>query len=148
MFLFFINIYNVMTFSYVLHLAEVPLFAKTLNRIDLQSSIMKPINQLHNSMHFLVLFNLNFWGCFSMQNFAVSCHHKISIPILCFIFVNTWLYNHQFQNCKTCSYYDIKMQTFSPPCKKKTCCIDYCIYLHILSWQCKHWGPWRCGRIP
>lgn len=53
-----------MTFSYVLHLAEVPLFAKTLNRIDLQFSIMKPINQLHNSMHFLVLFNLNFGGAF------------------------------------------------------------------------------------
>lgn len=132
MFLFFINIY--MTFSYVLHLAEVPLFAKTLNRIDLQFSIMKPINQLHNSMHFLVLFNLNFWGYFSMQNFAVSCHHKISTPILCFILLTHDCIIINFKIAKyKCSYHDNKMQTFSPPCKKKNCCNDYCIYLHILS---------------
>lgn len=39
-----------MTFSYVLHLAEVPLFAKTLNRIDLQFfnyETYKPATQLN-----------------------------------------------------------------------------------------------------
>lgn len=81
---------------------------------------MKPINQLHNSMLFLVLFNLNFWGCFSMQNFAVSCHHKISTPILCFILLTHDCIIINFKIAKyKCSYHDIKMQTFSPPCKKK-----------------------------